>query len=124
MISGNSMGRWAALAGLAALFGSATPSGFAAEAEDIFAGADRVHQKEMSVMRAGDGDTTTNVGASQDFEVTSSGNSFIADAIANGAVSLGGEAMKDFGGVANIVLTTGNGNSVNAAVNLIVVLEQ
>ena len=61
-----------------------------------------------SVMRAGDGDVTTTVGASQDFEVTSSGNSFVADAIANGAVSFSGEAMKDFGGVANIVLTTGN----------------
>lgn len=118
------MKRWAALASLAPAFGIAAPSGFAGEAEDIFAGADRFRPQEMSMMRAGDGDVTTTVGASQDFEVSSSNNSFIADTIANGAVSLSGEAMKDFGGVANIVLTTGNGNSVNAAVNLIVVLEQ
>jgi hypothetical protein len=124
MISGNGIRRWATLAGLAALFGGAASSGLAAEADDVFAGADRFRAQEMSVMRAGDGDVTTTVGASQDFEVTSSGNSFVADAIANGAVSFSGEAMKDFGGVANIVLTTGNGNSVNAAVNLIIVLEQ
>ena len=124
MISGNSVRRRATLVGLAALFGGAASSGFAAEADDVFAGADRFRPHEMSVMRAGDGDVTTTVGASQDFEVTSSGNSFVADAIANGAVSLSGEVMKEFGGVANIVLTTGNGNSINAAVNLIVVLEQ
>lgn len=118
----NRMNWWLALLSLVPACGIAAPSGYAGEAEDVFSGVDRLRTHEMGWMRAGDGNVTTNVGGSQDFQASTDNNSFTADVITNGAVSVTGEAMKDFSGVANVVFTTGNSNSVNAAINLIVVL--
>jgi hypothetical protein len=124
MIGRSRTTRRVALASLTLAFGIASSAGLGAKADDVFSGVDRFHAQEMERMRAGDGDVTTNVAGTQDFEVSSSGNSVTADVITNGAVSITGEAMKNFGGVANLVFTSGNSNSVTANINVIVVLEQ
>ena len=116
--------QWVRLPALVLALGIAMPIAHAGETADIFSDVDRFHAPEMKRMRAGDGDVTTNVAGSQDFRASSSDNSFTADAITNGAVSVTGEALKNFSGIANVVFTTGNSNSVNAAINVILVLGQ
>lgn len=118
-------GRLVLLPGLAAGFACVASAALGAEAggRDAFAGVGVIAGDELVRMRAGQGDVTITVAGTQTLQATSAGNTVAADAITSGAVTVAGNALQNFSGVANFVFVTGNNDAVDAAVNLILVLE-
>ena len=120
------MGRSLALVALAVGFGLTAQGGHADDSSgsgNAFADVGVYGGGELDRMRAGDGDVTTTVANMQTVTATSEGNSFDVGVMTNGMVTIGGIAPGGFRGVGNFVVTTGNGNIVNAPVSVIISLE-
>ncbi len=116
--------RWMPLL-LAAGFALIAANSLAEEhiASDEFGGLSTFPNSELLKMRGRNGEGTTTVTSLQNLQTTSAGNTVMAETITGGAVNMNDSAMQKFKGIANLVFTTGNTNTINAAVSVNINLE-
>jgi len=92
---------------------------------DDFAGLSVVPHRELSRMRGREGDVTTTVSAQQSLQANSSGNTIIIEAgsVNGGSIMIKDSSLENFRGVGNFALNTGNGATIQAAINLVIMLQ-
>ncbi|MGH2567224.1 MAG: hypothetical protein ACRDGA_02715 [Bacteroidota bacterium] len=83
-----------------------------------FAGLAVIEEHELEKLRGGDFDTVTTVQSNQELGATVIGGQFIANTLANGAITVGEGALENFSGVGLFVNNTGNGNAIDAALGV------
>lgn len=83
-----------------------------------FAGLAVIEADELGKLRGGDFDTVTTVQSIQELGATVVGGQFVANILANGAITIQERALENFSGVGLFVNNTGNGNAIDAALGV------